>query len=137
MVRMAQRLFTAAQATKTLPLVKRIVADILDKGRELRRVASAKDSADNRKRLEELGNEIHALMAELQQIGCEYRDWSFDHGLVDFPAIIDGKHVSLCWRGDEPAITWYHEQDAGFLSRKPIPPRLLAEETEIEATELR
>jgi hypothetical protein len=131
---MPRRLFTPAQANKTLPLVRKIVADILESGRELRQVAGERDTEANRRHLEELGSRIHDLMAELGQVGCEYKDWSFDAGLVDFPAIIEDKKVFLCWRSDEPSVQWYHEPEAGYLGRKRIPEHLLREEAEVEAS---
>ena len=41
-------------------------------------------------------------------------------GLVDFPAEIDDRSVFLCWRLGEDGVAWYHEQHAGFTSRKPL-----------------
>ncbi len=50
-----------------------------------------------------------------------YKDWNFTIGLVDFPSLIDGKEVYLCWRTDEEEIRFYHGMDEGYSSRKPIP----------------
>lgn len=41
-------------------------------------------------------------------------------GLVDFPGEIDGRSVFLCWRLGEDEVAWYHEENAGFASRKPL-----------------
>jgi hypothetical protein len=41
-------------------------------------------------------------------------------GLVDFPGEIDGRPVFLCWRLGEDEVAWYHEENAGFTSRKPL-----------------
>ncbi len=41
-------------------------------------------------------------------------------GLVDFPSEIDGRSVFLCWRLGEDEVAWYHEENAGFSSRKPL-----------------
>jgi hypothetical protein len=41
-------------------------------------------------------------------------------GLVDFPGEIDGRSVFLCWRLGEKEVAWYHEENAGFSSRKPL-----------------
>jgi hypothetical protein len=60
-------------------------------------------------------------MKELEEIGCSYKDWSFELGLVDFPSIIDGKEVLLCWRSDEESVKYYHGLLEGFAGRKPIP----------------
>ncbi len=122
------RLFTPAEANRTLPLVKRIVADILEKGRRARELASrSSEERENRVQLKEHERELNTLLAELTQIGCSYKDWGFEHGLVDFPAKLDGDDVLLCWRSDEEAVVWYHLVEAGFAGRRPIPAALLAE----------
>lgn len=41
-----------------------------------------------------------------------------ESGLVDFPGEIDGRSVFLCWRLGEDEVAWYHEEQAGFSSRK-------------------
>jgi len=43
-----------------------------------------------------------------------------DRGLVDFPAIIAGSEVFLCWEKDEPDIEHWHDLDAGFAGREPL-----------------
>lgn len=43
-----------------------------------------------------------------------------ESGLVDFPGEVDGRAVFLCWRLGEDEVAWYHEQHAGFSSRKPL-----------------
>jgi len=116
-----KRRFTAAEATKTLPLVKRIVADVLRTGRELR------ESEEGTREARRLESQLRGLMSELDQIGCYYKDWGFEMGLVDFPATIDGRDVFLCWRSDEPELTWYHAIEEGFQGRRPIPAELLEE----------
>jgi len=123
---MVRRLFTPVQANRTLPLVRRIVHDILEKGRELRGiVAGGVPDAAHRGRLDELQEQVHGLMAELEELGCIYKDWGFAVGLVDFPGKIDGERVLLCWRSDEPAVLHYHGWAEGYAGRKPIPDHLL------------
>ena len=68
-----------------------------------------------------LGEEIESLMAELEHLGCFYKDWNFEIGLVDFPAIIEGEEALLCWRSDEPEILWYHGIEDGYAGRRPLP----------------
>lgn len=41
-------------------------------------------------------------------------------GLVDFPGEVDDRPVFLCWRLGENDVAWYHDQHAGFSSRKPL-----------------
>lgn len=122
---MTQRLFTPAEADKTLPLVKRIVADILSRGKELREAAKLEDRTEAGDRIARLEGEIHEYLQELEQIGCSYKDWNFEVGLVDFPAVIEGESVLLCWRSDEPRVAWYHPEAGGYAMRAPIPEDLL------------
>jgi hypothetical protein len=122
---MVKQRFTPAEANRTLPLVKRVVDDILTLGRELRALAPSKEQPQARVRLAVLEAQIRELMAELERIGCSYKDWGFDLGLVDFPAVIEGREVLLCWRSDEPRLEWYHAPEAGFAGRQRIPSALL------------
>ncbi len=116
--------FTAESADRTLPLVRGVVADILEKGQELRAL-HGREGRDSALAVAAIESQLRALLAELERIGCSYRDWSFDIGLVDFPGVIDGEEVSLCWRSDEESVRWYHAPDAGYAGRRPIPDRLL------------
>ncbi len=119
---MASKIFTPAEANRTLPLVRRIVADILNRGVELRQLRDySRPSQDRDDRLVEIGHEIHALIEEITSIGCEYKDWGFNQGLVDFPSIIDGEMVYLCWRSDEAEIAWYHGLRSGYAGRLALP----------------
>jgi hypothetical protein len=117
----APRHFTQAEAQKTLPLVRQIVADILAVGGRIRALKSHGDHAHRHEELRKESARLEALLDELRQIGCQYKDWDFKMGLVDFPAVIDGKEVLLCWRSDEPEIKWYHGYMDGYAGRKPIP----------------
>jgi hypothetical protein len=115
--------FTPSEAKKTLPLVKKIVKDILDTSREMRLVADEiGGDVEKDPRIQKLADDIENFMKELEEIGCFFKDWNFQIGLVDFPSIIDGKEVFLCWRSDEDEVLYYHEIDAGFAGRKLIPP---------------
>lgn len=126
--------FTPYEATRTLPLVKRIVADILEKGRAWKKLAMAKEGAYHTPEAEfemtELKEAMTGLLEELQQIGCSYRDHSFEIGLVDFPSRIDGREVLLCWKSDEERLEWFHSLHGGFAARQRIPLELLAEPRE-------
>ncbi len=56
--------------------------------------------------------------AELEAADIVVRDPV--RGLVDFPAIVDGEEVYLCWMLDEPEVGHWHEPDAGFAGRQPL-----------------
>ena len=123
---MFKKYFTPQEANKRLPLVKKIVNDILQKARDLRGLV--KESKDQEKLPAKcliLQAEIEILMSELEDLGCFYKDWNFDIGLVDFPAVIDGKQVLLCWKSDEDAVKWYHGIEDGYPGRTLIPESIL------------
>lgn len=119
--------FTPLEATRTLPLVRRIVADVLERGRELKELWSRSELEPREEtHAHELEHELEELYQELQQLGCTFRSPDFTYGLVDYPAVIEGRVVHLCWRDDEPDLRWYHAPNAGFAGRQPIPEHLLA-----------
>lgn len=114
--------FTPTEARNTLPLVKKIVKDILDTTREMRLQAEELESrAEDDAELKKMAADVEGFMSELEEIGCFFKDWNFMIGLVDFPSMIDGKEVYLCWKSDEDDIAYYHYIEEGFTGRKPIP----------------
>lgn len=63
---------------------------------------------------------LRGALAELQEMEVVVRD--LDRGLVDFPAVIDGDEVYLCWvESEEDDITAWHGLDDGYAGREPIP----------------
>ena len=114
--------FTPLQARKTLPLVRKIVKDILDTTREIKLIADdLNGKIEENAAVKKMVEQVNGFMSELEEIGCYYKDWNFTIGLVDFPAVIDDKDVFLCWKSDEEDILYYHEMEAGFAGRKLIP----------------
>ena len=121
------KLFTPAQADQTLPLVKKVVADILKLGSHIReRSAQIGTGAENDKQIVDWMGQLEELFEELESLGCSYKDWNFTAGLVDFPSVIDGREVFLCWRSDEERLQYYHDVDSGFSGRKLIPNEYLS-----------
>ncbi len=114
------RLFTVAEAQRTLPLVRAIVRDILALGGQAREVLAGR--AETNTTIEELQDQLRDLLAELTGMGCYFKDWNLEIGLVDFPALIDGEVVFLCWRSDEPELRYYHRIRDGYAGRRPLPP---------------
>jgi hypothetical protein len=41
-----------------------------------------------------------------------------ERGLVDFPAIVGGREVFLCWEKDEDDIEFWHDLDTGYAGRE-------------------
>ena len=96
------KFFTPVEANKTLPLVKKIVKDILDTTREMRLIAEDYEGkVEENPVVKKMAEDVNGFMNELEEIGCFYKDWNFTIGLVDFPSYIDGKEVYLCWRTEK------------------------------------
>ena len=62
--------------------------------------------------------ELRAALVRLQEAEVVLRD--LDRGLVDFPAVRDGREVYLCWLEGEDAIGHWHDLEAGFAGREPL-----------------
>jgi len=67
-------------------------------------------------------------VAEIDAIGVQVKD--LDMGLLDFPHMIDGEIVLLCWKMGESRIDFWHTVDAGFRGRQPIDERFGREKPE-------
>ena len=120
--------FTPAEAKLTLPLVRKIVKDILDTTREIRLLAEDLDGViEDNPQMKKMASDVNGFIRELEEIGCFYKDWNFSIGLVDFPSIIENEEVYLCWRSDEDDIRFYHDLDEGYAGRKPIPEKYISE----------
>ena len=118
--------FTPTEAVRTLPLVRKIIEDILNTTREMRLYAEdINGKIENDAFIKKMAKNVEGFIKELEEIGCVYKDWNFAIGLVDFPSMIDGREVFLCWRSDEETIKFYHEMNSGFAGRKSIPEKYL------------
>jgi hypothetical protein len=129
-------LFTIDQAEKALPLVSRIVGDIVttfqsrEKSLEKRKALPLQPTPGSdteeqafalERELEAFDEEIRRYLVELEAIGVELKD--FRLGLIDFYSRFDGRVVYLCWKhGESEQLAWYHDLQAGFRGRKPITP---------------
>ena len=71
----------------------------------------------------ELASNWVKLAAEFQKLSGQFRQREIfikdlDRGLIDFPAIIAGREVFLCWEQDEEDIEFWHELDTGYAGRE-------------------
>ncbi len=64
-------------------------------------------------------------LSEINAIGVQVKD--LDIGLLDFPCMVDGEIVLLCWKMGEETISHWHGTEEGFAGRKPIDDRMRRE----------
>jgi len=134
------RLFTVREAEATLPLVRRVVGDLLQAYPRWKELVARYELLSAPLRAEEgepaeiravrdeaarIAERINAYLLELEEVGCVFK--GFEAGLVDFYALKEDHLVFLCWRMGEAHITHWHEVDAGFSGRQPIDESMLAE----------
>ena len=126
------KLYTAEQANRSLPLVRRIVDDIVRTHRQWRDVVQELELLASGSRADRpepravalerealgLAHELDAFERELDTLGIALKDRQM--GLVDFPGEWDGRRVWLCWRLGEAAVRYWHELDDGFAGRRPL-----------------
>ena len=132
-----EKIFTVEEANRTLPLVSRIVEDLVrdharweDKVREfeLATVGAGPDHPDAIADLlqieaQRLARDIEGYIAELHELGVICK--GMDTGLVDFRGLLDGREVFFCWKLGEPSVQYWHELDAGFVGRQALHPLAL------------
>ena len=61
---------------------------------------------------------LQRTLGELQAMEIVLRD--LDRGLIDFPALRDGREVYLCWEEGEAEIAFWHDTDSGYAGREPL-----------------
>ncbi len=62
--------------------------------------------------------ELHQLLLEFQERQIQIKD--LERGLIDFPAILGGREVFLCWEQNEADIDHWHELNAGYAGRQKL-----------------
>jgi hypothetical protein len=62
--------------------------------------------------------ELQRALGELQAMDVVLRD--LERGLVDFPAMRDGREVYLCWESGEDEIAFWHDLESGYGGRRPL-----------------
>ncbi len=78
-------------------------------------------TARRRAELDKNVQETKDTLAEIEAIGVQIKE--LDKGLLDFPCIVDGKTILLCWKLGEKEIGYWHSPEDGFAGRKPLDAR--------------
>jgi hypothetical protein len=131
MVMAKTKWFTVDEANATLPLVRRIVEDVVVQHRLWRarvdevdllaasgRASDVADMARIEAEILSLAGEIDGFRRELAELGIQLKDPAL--GLVDFPSRIGNRPILLCWRLGEPDIGFWHDEHTGYAGRQPL-----------------
>ncbi|MEV4899186.1 DUF2203 domain-containing protein [Nonomuraea sp. NPDC055795] len=118
-----ERTFTLDEARAMLP-------GILDEARRL--IAARADLAEiaydrEQEGVSPLGGlaELKALEARIEEIISGWHERGLQVKgiapvLLDFPSVIGGRPVGLCWIEGERELGWYHRDELGFAGRRPL-----------------
>ncbi|HUY13078.1 MAG TPA: DUF2203 domain-containing protein [Terriglobia bacterium] len=133
---MADRYFNREEAEELLPMIGRSLERAQEQKKSIEplerdlamaaaRIMMAGGSQPPYQELVKKKNERDKVMARIEEIiktiqetGCVVKD--FEEGLVDFPALVGGEEVYLCWKQGEERIGFWHGIDEGFAGRKPL-----------------
>jgi hypothetical protein len=116
--------FKLAEANRSLPLVRRVVTDIVKTHERVTALQTSLESAKNKDQASiqsQLDKEVEHLQAyveELHEIGVDLKDYQM--GLVDFIGRHRGHDVCLCWKLGEETVAYWHEIQTGFAGRQPV-----------------
>jgi hypothetical protein len=69
-------------------------------------------------RIQALIDQMQAAVERLDAWDVTLRD--IETGLIDFPALVNGRQVWLCWRLGEGDVAWWHELTTGVAGRRPL-----------------
>lgn len=121
------RHYTREEARELLPSVRQWLAGLQQAKRKLRSLderieqvlAGGQDAGGVN--VEEQVRIIASLKELLQEFASrQIQIKDVDRGLLDFPAIIEGREVFLCWEQDEEDIEFWHELDTGYAGREKL-----------------
>jgi hypothetical protein len=120
--------FTPEEANRVLPQVRALVVQIInarqaiiDARPELWPVLEKGLGNGGSKKAGEVLADFKRVedgLKALNELGVAVKDMST--GLIDFPALRDGREILLCWKYDEPAVAYWHDLHSGYAGRQKI-----------------
>jgi hypothetical protein len=105
--------------TQLQELISRI---LLSGGVQIDPIHTSRLKADR----ERLAQKLEDAIREIAASGAQIKD--LDEGLLDFPCLLKGRVVLLCWKQGETAIEHWHTTQEGFANRKPLDPSMYSQD---------
>jgi hypothetical protein len=121
------RHFTRDEANALLPSLKPLLRQLRDAKDELTdeevhsvlaEAAAGNGGGEQGRQVGVAFLEVRRLLETLEEAGIVLKD--IDRGLVDFPALIDGREVYLCWELGEDEVGYWHDLSSGYRGRQPL-----------------
>lgn len=129
----SDKLFTLAEASELLPqlrlLMERLQRHALRLDAEMQDLARARAVTEDALDIDELlrvrpalriiVEELDATVDRIGELGVQLKDLRL--GLIDFPSVLDGERVLLCWQFGEDDVAYWHGEHDGFAGRRLLP----------------
>ncbi len=120
-----QTLYTKLTANEILPEVREHLIALKDAYREVERhradvahKAHTNGGDPKGSRWADFSEQVDSELEWFNTRSIVIKD--IEQGLIDFPAIINGEQVLLCWKDPEPSVAYWHTNQAGFAGRRPL-----------------
>ena len=122
-----ERHFTRGEANAILPQLKPLLRQLRDAKDELTdteahevlsEAAASNGGGEQGRQVGVAFLEVRRLLETIEESGIVLRD--IDRGLVDFPALHEGREVYLCWELGEDDVSYWHDLDSGYRGREPL-----------------
>ncbi len=115
--------YTIERANERLESLAPVLVQLRDQRDELRDLKAAFDTAEAGPERERLRLRMQGVIDQMQAGVVRIDGWhvtlrDIATGLVDFPALVSGRQVWLCWRLGEDDVAWWHELEAGVAGRR-------------------
>jgi hypothetical protein len=133
---MANRTFTLREAQELLPVLESLIRRALESKQRVEEIDAEFQKVNSRVMMhggilldivplarlraerDKLAQSVTDSVSEITAAGVQVKD--LDIGLLDFPCVVEGRVVLLCWKLGEVGITHWHGVEEGFSGRKPI-----------------
>jgi hypothetical protein len=127
-----ERSFTIEQADAYVPRLEALITRMQQSALRLRTERDAVAAAlameapslpvdrllAERPQLRRVVEDLDAAIEAIERLGVELKD--VELGLIDFPAVLDGEAVYLCWQFGEDRVRFWHRRSEGFGGRRPL-----------------
>ncbi len=123
-----EKLFSITEANSLLPELESMLLEIKQEQKMLKRMEpEVKKAAKNAElnggtacgpRYVQAIERVVGGIERIQDLGVVVKD--LESGLCDFPYMLDGRVVYLCWKLGEQEVEWWHEIQTGYRDRQPL-----------------
>ncbi len=143
-----EKTFTLKEAEALLPVLESLLRNSIEGKKKLQEMEEVLEQMRNKIFLlggiavdvkqvarvcavrDKTAQQLRDSIQEIASIGVQVKD--LDIGLLDFPCVVDGETILLCWKLGEKGITHWHGVEEGFAGRKPIDERILRQRDDLQ-----